>query len=254
MKVTILGSGTCVPRLERSACAVLVETEQAKILLDLGPGTMRRLLRNGTSILDLTHIFISHFHPDHTGELASLLFASKYPDASARTRVLHLLGGSGLKRFYKGLQGVYGDWIVLPQGRTVIREIDTLAGETIAFADFKLEARPVMHRPESLAVRIGDASGKAVTYSGDTDPCDALVETARDADLFICEAATPDGHKVPGHMTPSLAGSTASRANAKILVLTHLYPECDAVDIVKQAQGTYKGTVVAAEDLMQFDI
>jgi ribonuclease BN (tRNA processing enzyme) len=254
MKVTIIGSGTCVPRLERSACAVLVETGDSKILLDLGPGTMRRLLRCGVSIFEVTHIFISHFHPDHTAELAPLLFASKYPDPSARTRELHLLGGSGLKRFYKNLQGVYGDWIVLPQGRTVLREIDTLGGETIGFDDFTLEARPVVHRPESLAVRIGDAAGKTVTYSGDTDPCPALVEAARRADLFICEAATPDGRKVPGHMTPSLAGAMAAQAQAQRLVLTHLYPECDGVDIVKQAQETYKGTVVAAEDLMIFDL
>jgi ribonuclease BN (tRNA processing enzyme) len=254
MRVTILGSGTCVPRLDRSACAVLVETGQSRILLDLGPGTMRRLLRTGTSIFDLTHIFLSHLHPDHSAELAPLLFASKYPDASARTRVLHLLGGDGLKRFYKGLQGVYGEWIVLPQGQTVIREIDTLSGETLAFADFKLEARPVMHRPESLAVRISDDAGKTVAYSGDTDPCDTLAETAREADLFICEAATPDGRKVPGHMTPSLAGAIAAKARAKRLVLTHLYPECDGVDIVKQAQETYKGTVAAAEDLMCFDL
>jgi ribonuclease BN (tRNA processing enzyme) len=254
MKVTIIGSGTCVPRLERSACAVLVETGASRILLDLGPGTMRRLLRCGVFIFDLTHIFISHFHPDHTAELAPLLFASKYPEPSARTRELHLLGGSGLKRFYKNLQGVYGDWIVLPRGRTVLREIDTLVGETITFADFTLEARPVVHRPESLAARISDAVGKTVTYSGDTDPCPALVEAARGADLFICEAATPDGRKVPGHLTPSLAGAMAAQAQAQRLVLTHLYPECDGVDIVKQARETYKGNVVAAEDLMVFDL
>jgi ribonuclease BN (tRNA processing enzyme) len=253
MKVTILGSGTCVPRLDRSACAALVETQASKILLDLGSGTLRRLLHSGTSIFDLTHIFLSHFHPDHTAELVPLLFASKYPDASARSQVLHLLGGSGLKRFYKGLQSAYGDWIVLPQAQLALREIDTVVGETIGFADFKLQARPVAHRPESLAVRITDAAGKTVTYSGDTDPCQALVEAARGADLFICEAATPDGRKVAGHMTPGLAGAMAAQAHAKRLVLTHLYPECDGVDIVKQAQETYKGTVVAAEDLMQFD-
>jgi ribonuclease BN (tRNA processing enzyme) len=254
MKVTILGSGTCVPRLERSACAVLVETGGANILLDLGPGTLRRLLRCGRSIFELTHIFLSHFHPDHTAELVSLLFATKYPDGAARTSRLHLMGGDGLKRFYRGLQAAYGDWIVLPEEQLTIREIDTLAGETIRCDDFTLTARPVDHRPESLAVRIEGADGKSVAYSGDTEPCAALVEAARRVDLFICESAMPDGKKVPGHMTPSLAGTMASRAQAGRLVLTHLYPECDGVDIVKQAQETYKGIVTAAEDLMSFDL
>jgi ribonuclease BN (tRNA processing enzyme) len=57
---------------------------------------------------------------------------------------------------------------------------------------------------------------------------------------------------VPGHLTPSLAGSIASKAKAKRLVLTHLYPPCDEVDIVKQARSTYKGPIVKAEDLMTF--
>lgn len=254
MKVTILGSGTCVPRLDRSACAALVQTARASVLLDLGPGTMRRLLSCGTSIFGLTHIFLSHFHPDHTAELVPLLFATKYPDGSARTRTLHLLGGTGLKKFYKGLQAAFGEWIVLPQHQLCVREIDVLAGETIGFADFRLTARPVAHRPESLAVRIAAADGTSVAYSGDTEPCDSLVEAARGADLFICESAMPDGCKIAGHMTPSLAGTMAARAGVKRLVLTHLYPECDGVDIVKQAQATYKGPVTAAEDLMRFDL
>jgi len=250
--VTILGSGTCVPRLDRSACALLVETDASKILLDLGPGTMRRLLRCGVAIFDLTHIFVSHFHPDHSAELAPLLFATKYPEPSARKRALHLLGGSGLKHFYQGLQAAYGNWIVLPEDTLAIREIDTLNGETMTFEDVRLTARPVEHRPESLAVRIEDAAGAVMAYSGDSEPCDALVKVARRADLFICEAAMPDGLKVPGHMTPSLAGRIATQAQAKHLVLTHLYPECDSVDIVKQAGRTYKGPVTAAEDLLHF--
>jgi ribonuclease BN (tRNA processing enzyme) len=252
MKVTLLGSGTCVPRLARSACAVLVETQASKILLDLGPGTMRRLLHRGVTIFDLTHIFISHFHPDHTAELVPLLFATKYPDSTARTRPLHLLGGSGLKRFYKALQGAYDDWIVLPAGQLIVGEIDTLGGEALHFDDFKLTARPAAHRPESLACRIEDADGTVVAYSGDTEPCPGVVEAARAADLFICEAAMPDELKVPGHLTPGLAGQMAAQAQARRLVLTHLYPPCDEVDIVKQAQGTYKGPVFAAEDLMSF--
>lgn len=252
MKVTLLGSGTCVPRLARSACAVLVETRVSKILLDLGPGTLRRLLHCGVTIFDLTHIFLSHFHPDHTAELVPLLFATKYPDRNARTRMLRILGGSGLKRFYQALQGAYGDWIALPKDQMALTEIDTLAGESLQFEDFNLQARPVAHRPESLACRIEDAAGTVVAYSGDTEPCAGLVAAARQADLFICEASMPDGHKVPGHMTPSLAGQAATQARARRLVLTHLYPPCDDVDIVKQAQGTYKGPVSAAEDLISF--
>ena len=253
MKVTIIGSGTCVPRLSRSASSLLVETGKARILVDLGSGTMHRLLEYGLTIFDLTHIFITHFHPDHTAELVPLLFATKYPDGAARTHRLTIAGGTGLKRFYQGLQAAYGQWIVLPEEQMVLQEIDTMAGEVLTYVEgFNVTARPVDHRPESLAYRFSDSTGSSVAYSGDTDDCETLAEVARGVDLFICESAMPDALKVPGHMTPSLAGTMAARAGAKRLVLTHLYPECDGVDLVKQARRTYKGPVMVAEDLLSF--
>ncbi len=251
-RVTLLGSGTCVPRLLRSACAVLIESGASKILLDLGPGTTRRLLEYGVSIFDLTHLAFSHFHPDHTAELVPLIFATKYPDGNQRKKCLTVLAGDGFKDFYKGLQAAYGDYIVLPKAQMVIQELDTTEGETIRFEDFKLTARPTLHRPESMGFRIEDNHGHAIVYSGDTDECDALVNLAEGADLFICESAMPDELKIPGHLTPFLAARMAQKAQAKRLVLTHLYPQCDDVDIVKQARKAYKGEIFAAEDLMTF--
>lgn len=251
-KITLLGTGTCVPRLDRSACAVLVETGAAKILLDLGPGTMRRLLEYGVGIFALTHIVFSHFHPDHTCELVPLIFATKYPTGDKREKCLTVLAGQGFNRFYQGLQAAYGDYIVLPKRQMAVRELDTADGETVTFEDFKLTARPTNHRPESLAFRIEDTDGHAIVYSGDTDECDGLADLAGHADLFICESAMPDHLKVGGHLTPSLAAGIAQKARAKRLVLTHLYPQCDEVDIVKQARKAYKGEIFAAEDLMTF--
>jgi ribonuclease BN (tRNA processing enzyme) len=252
LKVTILGSGTCVPRLDRSACAVLVETGRAKILLDIGPGTIRRLLEYGVTIFDLTHIFLSHFHPDHTSELVSLIFATKYPDSGRRKNQLNIFGGQGLHSFYKGLQAAYDDWIVLPEIQLAFHEIDAASSEKLQFDDFFVLARPVIHRPESLAYRIQTEPDLSIVYSGDTDEGSTLAQLADGTDLLICESAMPDLHKVPGHLTPSIAGSIARRAGAKRLVLTHLYPPCDEVDIVKQARSTYKGPVIIAEDLMTF--
>jgi ribonuclease BN (tRNA processing enzyme) len=57
--------------------------------------------------------------------------------------------------------------------------------------------------------------------------------------------------KIPGHLTPSLAGQIATRAGVKKLVLTHLYPECDAVDVSAQCRKTYQGPLVVAEDLLE---
>lgn len=253
-KVTILGSGTCVPRLERSACAALVETGHAKILLDLGPGTIRRLLEYGTTIFDLTHIFLSHFHPDHSAELVPLIFSTKYPDRGQRKTELVLFGGRGLTHFYKGLQSAYGEWIVLPAEQFSLHELDMQPNQRIELEDFFMTVTPVNHRPESLAIRIEGRDGISVVYSGDTDVNDNLAHLAHRADLFICESALPDELKAPGHLTPSEAARIAAIADVKRLVLTHLYPPCDEVDIVKQASNAYKGEIIVAEDLMSFEL
>jgi len=248
--VTMLGSGTCVPSLTRSSCAVLVETGAAKILIDCGPGTMRRLLENGTEIYDISHLLLSHFHPDHTGELISFLFANKYPDGNRRKIPLSIIAGRGISDFYVGLKKVFGSWIDLEPNRINIIEL-ALKKSVINLGDILLESVHVEHNKESLAFRITGNAGCSFVYSGDTDFCDSLIDIACNTDLFICESALPDELKVKGHLTPSVAGEIAARAKVKKLLLTHFYPECDMVNIQLQCRKTYSGPLVLARDLMK---
>jgi ribonuclease BN (tRNA processing enzyme) len=248
--LTILGSGTCVPSLERSSCSVLAETGESRNLIDCGPGTMRRLLENGTQIHDISHILLSHFHPDHTGELAAFLFANKYPDGRRRKNPLSIIGGKGMADFYAGLKNVYGCWIDLEQNRLNIIELPR-EKSAINLNDIMLESVHVEHNEESLAFRITGNSGHSFVYSGDTDYCESLINIARETDLFICESAMPDEFKVKGHLTPSAAGEIAALAKVKKLLLTHFYPECDKVDIETQCRKTYQGPLVIGKDLMK---
>ena len=252
--VTILGSGTCVPSLKRSSCAVLLEIGETKLLFDSGPGTMHRLLKAGIQIYDIDVIFYSHFHPDHTGELAPFIFATKYPDSSKRNKLLTMVGGRGFIHFINRLKAVYKDWLDLPEGMLHVLELDGNGLDSRQFASFAMEAMPMNHREESLGYRITDTKGKSIVYSGDTDTSENLVSLATDADLLICESAMPDTMKVPGHLTPSLAGDMAARAHVKKLVLTHLYPECDQFDLTAQCRKTYQGPLLIAEDLMKIEV
>jgi ribonuclease BN (tRNA processing enzyme) len=230
---------------------VLIEVNGQKVLVDCGPGTMRRLLEVGVSIFELTHLCFSHFHPDHTSELVPLLFATKYPDSGQRQKPLTLIAGQGIKVFYKGLQEVYGPWIELAPGLLRIKELATNKPVTLDLDHFTLHSIPVEHNPESIAFRIDSPNGQAVVYSGDTDFSDNLISLANGADLLICESAFPDAAKVPGHLSPSLAGEIARRANVGRLVLTHFYPECDQADLTSECRQTYAGPLVLAEDLLQ---
>lgn len=254
LAVTILGSGTCVPSLRRSACSVLVSGAGERLLLDIGPGTMRRLTESGRSIMDVTRILLSHFHPDHSGELAPFLFASKYPYATRRQSPLTIVGGCGLGAFLEKLSSVYGHWIDLGGTPLTVVESGRPASNRLQFSEFTVKTCPVVHNPESVAFRIQDHRGGSVVYTGDTDECENLVSFSRGADLLICESAFPDEGKAPGHLTPSLAGDLARRAKVKKLVLTHFYPECDRIDIERQCRSTWPGPLVLAEDLMEIPL
>jgi ribonuclease BN (tRNA processing enzyme) len=253
-QITILGSGTCVPSLSRNPCSFLMQTGAENLLFDCGSGVMRRLLEIGVAIFDISHIFLSHFHPDHVGELAAFLFALKYPAPSAQKQPLTIVAGRGFSDFFDRLKTVYGDWIVLPSGMFSVIELDTTKADRRSLATVDVFSMPVAHRPESLAYRIVDAQGKALVYSGDSDVCDNLTAIAADAEVMICESAFPDEQKVAGHLTASQAGKIAQAAAVKRLVLTHFYPACEDADIENQCRSTYYGKVILARDMMAFTL
>ncbi len=252
--MTILGSGTCVPSLERSSCSIMLAVGSQTLLFDSGPGTMRRLLRANTTIFDVDYIFYSHFHPDHSAELVPFLFATKYPDPARRQTTLTIVAASGFEEFFAGLKTVYGKWIELNPGLVDIIQMDNQVTDSRRLKDFTIRSAPVEHNPESIAYRITSPGGHSVVYSGDTDYSEKLIALSKNADVLICESAVPDEFRVKGHLTPSLAGDIATRAGVKKLILTHFYPECDNADIELEVRKAYDGPLVLAEDLMTIKI
>jgi len=231
----------------------MVEVGSSRLLFDLGTGTIRRLLEAGVTISDITHVFLSHLHPDHTGEFVSFLFATKYPEVYPRRDPFFVAGGRGVRWFYRTLKKVYGSWIVLDPGMMNMIEFDGGKEDMRAFDDFAVHTLPLAHIDSSVGFRVV-YEGISVVYTGDTDMCENLVSLARNADLLICEAAMPDERKVAGHLTPSLAGDVAARAKVNHLVLTHFYPDCDGVDIAAECRKTYNGPLTLARDLMRIEV
>ncbi|MFW6080778.1 MAG: MBL fold metallo-hydrolase [Desulfosalsimonas sp.] len=254
IKITILGSGTCVVSLERSACSVLMETGGSRLLFDAGPGTMRRLAEAGLSVTDIDFLFISHFHPDHTGEVAPFMFANKYPDPGARKNRLVLAGGPGFTGFWEKMTGTWPEWLDLGEKSEITELHPEDKNPCLETDTFTLSCAPAAHQPESIAFRVSSLSGDSAVYTGDTDFCSEIIKLASGADLLICESAMPDDLKVKGHMTPSLAGKTARQAQVGCLVLTHFYPECENSDIEGQCRKTYSGPLYLARDHMKLEL
>lgn len=97
-----------------------------------------------------------------------------------------------------------------------------------------------------------EAEGKAITVSGDTDFSPNIIELASRSNVLVCECSLPDDMKAQGHLTPSEAGRIAAEAQVEMLILTHFYPPCDNVDVVRQAEVFFSGQIVKASDLMVF--
>lgn len=251
IRVTILGSGTCSPSLRRSSCSVLMHIGNEKLLFDAGAGTLRRLLECGVTIFDISHIFFSHFHPDHTAELVPFLFATKYSGIRTRKTPLTVIAGNGFAMFFQALKQAYGHWIELDDDLFSVIEMNIGARDQRSFHQFSVVTLPSAHNPESLSYRIVSPSGYSVVYSGDTDVTDNLVTLSQGAQMLICECSHPDGQKVAGHLTPSLAGQIARKAGVQKLVLTHFYPDCEGADIEKECRTVYNGMLFLAEDLMR---
>jgi ribonuclease BN (tRNA processing enzyme) len=215
---------------------------------------MRRLLEAGFTISQVSHIFFSHLHPDHTGEFVSFLFATKYPQTYRRRTPFQVIGARGLDNFYEGLHAVYKEWIELEPDLMNVIELDNHGHDQFVDDTFSVDTLPMCHIESSIGYRVTAADGTSVAYTGDTDFCENAVALARNADILICESSLPDAMKVEGHLTPSLAGRISMEAGVKKLLLTHFYPECESADIEAQCRKTYDGPLILARDLMVVDV
>jgi ribonuclease BN (tRNA processing enzyme) len=248
VEITILGSGTATPNLDRNASGLIVQTGGMRILVDIGPGILRRMCEAHIDSKWIDVIVITHFHPDHVSDLVPFLFASNYEYGPVREEPFHLVGPVGLDRFYGALVRVYGNWIVPTGDRLVTREVDPQVPDAFPLGKITIRSAPSAHSFPSVHYRI-EGDGHSVTVSGDTDVSENLVKLAEGTDVLVCECSFPDGMKIAGHLVPSEAARTAAKAGAKKLVLTHFYPPCDEVDVVKQAAAIFLGEIVKAEDL-----
>lgn len=246
MHVTVLGSGTAIPVPDRFPAGYLVRGAGRHVLVDLGPGTLRRLSQAGVGPDQLDAVLLTHFHTDHCADLAALLFALRSPVYADRPP-LRVLAAPGLGRLVRNLTDAW-PWLQ-PKGYDL--QLEEIGPGDHRVGDLQVHAIPIRHTAQSLGYRIGDGSGVAA-FSGDADECEELVALARAADLFVCDAAFPDERYTEGHLTPGRAGGYAARAGARRLVLTHFYPECEGVDLRAQAAARFEGAIELAEDLRTY--
>ncbi|MDQ2767505.1 MAG: MBL fold metallo-hydrolase [Gemmatimonadota bacterium] len=245
MRLTTLGTGTASPSTRVNA-GHLLEAGAVLLLLDCGSGVVHRLGDRGANWLGITHLAITHFHPDHTLDLTTLLFAWKYGTLPPRSAPLMIVGPVGIAELIERFAVIYGDTLRAPGFPLTVREL--APGERVDLGDgVTLEAHKVPHTAESVAYSV-ERGGARVVYTGDTAFDTAVAEWARGCDLLLCECSLPEQLAVPTHLTPAQVAVMAEVAEPKRLVLTHFYPPVLDEDIADIIALRYSGEVVIAVD------
>lgn len=221
------------------------------MLMDCGPGSARRLAELGIAWQTITHVAITHFHIDHHADLPPLLFAWKYGMLPQRSAPLHLIGPVGTKSLLERLATAHGEWVTAPGYPVHVTEL--APGASLDLGATRLDCTKVPHTPESMAYSVSHG-GRRLVYSGDTGFDAAFAQWAAGCDLLVLECSLPKSMAIVEHLTPEQCGEIAHLAAPRMLVLTHLYPPVESVDIRALVAERYDGPLVIAQDGWSTDL
>lgn len=285
--VTLLGSGSVIPRAERFGTSTLVQAGGQNLLFDVGRGSFQRLWQAGLSRNDINAVFLTHLHSDHTVGLPDLYLSGGTIDTVAkrlapRPFVIYGPGATptttGTKALMEGIRQAYrADSVIREREQRQPADIAALQAHEIEPGviyeqqGVKVTAFAVDHGQSKPAFgyRI-DYDGRSIVLSGDTNykPDEPLLQAARGADVVIHEvlvlgpnfrvknpaAAQSIGDK---HTSPMEVGKVFAQVQPKLGVFNHIewvYDESDndanvVSDISRETRESYDGPLLVGADL-----
>ncbi len=279
-KVRLQMLGTGGPELlddNRASTSYLLWLDnKARILIDTGPGSVQNFKRSKARFQDIDVILYSHFHVDHSADLAAYIKGAFFTD---RSRELLIYGPSGenfiasaeqfTDRLFNAKTGVYpylspfirsdaqSSYKIIThnlQWSYKNRDIQTV----IKNRNYSVKNVAVHHGPfPAFAWRI-EAYGCILSFSGDmSGRLQTITDLIKDSDIFVAHNAIPeDAIGVPQllHMKPSYIGKIAREGNVKKMLLTHMMERTinRQDDTLEQIRKNYAGPVIFPEDLDSF--
>lgn len=242
-RMILLGTGTGLPDADRGNTHMVWDGPGGPLLVDAGGGAYERLLRAGIDPQALSGVILTHSHCDHINGLPGLIFSMRLGGREASLPIYGL--PPVLQTLAHTLEAMQVEYHVPPDWRPL------QPGDILPLAEgWQVRAASTTHSRPGLALRFEDpASGRALVYSADTEPCAAVQELARGAAALIHEATTAEPS--PGHTTPRQAGALAVAAGVARLILVHYsprwtMPEADALAAV--ADGGFAGHAEIGRD------
>ncbi len=297
MEITFLGTSSAVHSYKRSHASIALKAFGETILFDCGEGTQRQLIYTNISPMKISNIFITHYHGDHILGVPGLLQTMNFMGRENKLHIYGPKGLDNLQKAISHLGFPNFDfpieWIEIDNGTIIENEEYVIKAQrvkhntpTLAYSVEELK-KPRFQRQKAidLGVPVGPDFGKLhngipvevngktirpeqvlgpprkgvkITYSGDTRPCEELIEFARDSTILIHEATykveDTDKAEEHAHSTSADAARTALYSNSKELILTHISARYNDVDnLLDEAKKIFKNTKIA-EDLMKVEL
>jgi ribonuclease Z len=274
IKVTLLGTGTPVPAMNRFGPSILVEAGGQKFLFDAGRGALQRLAQLKVRWQDIDGVFLTHLHSDHVVGFPDL-WLTGWLTGPGRDRPLRVWGPRGTIKMMSHLEQAYDfdirirlyDDRAAPDGVTLLAE-DINEGVVFEKAGLKITAFEVDHAPvrPAFGYRV-DYGGRSVVLSGDTRVSQNLIRNAQGVDLLVHEVASPESLQRAGtrperaksvighHVTPEQAGEVFAKTKPRLAVYSHIVqPDATEQDLIPPTRKTYSGPVEVGEDLMVIQV
>lgn len=271
-KIVLLGTGTPVADPDHSGPAVAIIVNDVPYLVDFGPGVVRRAAaarRKGIEALRVSNIrrvFVTHLHSDHTAGYPDLIFT---PWVLGRNTPLEVYGPEGIKWMTDRILAAYQEDIYMrlfglepanTEGYKVnVHEI--VPGVIYEDSNVTVEAFPVRHGSWHRAYGFKFyTSDRVIVISGDTAPCDTLIEAAKGCDVLIHEVycqsrfeeRSPEWKRYHSsfHTSTKELAKTARIVNPRLLILYHqLFWGASEEELLKEIREEYDGAVVSGGDL-----
>ncbi len=222
VELTFIGSGDAFGSGGRFQTCLLLSGAGEPLLIDCGASSLIALKRARVDPSEIGSVLLSHLHGDHFGGAPFLILDGQF---SRRARPLEIAGPPGVKMRVEAAMEV-----MFPGSTSVERRFAshfTELPERVAMdvGPARVTAFGVLHASgaPSYALRV-EYGDKVITYSGDSEWTDSLVDAARAADVFVCEAYTFD-RKIRYHLDYRTLRQHLPRIECRRLILTHMGPE-----------------------------
>lgn len=271
IKVTLLGTGTPQPLMERFGPSILVQAGSENLLFDAGRGCLQRLRQIKLEYDKLNALFLTHLHSDHIVGLPDLWLTGWL--ITKRAMPLKVFGPTGTNEMVEYLQKAFAYDINIreeddhsPQEGSKLSVTEIHQGIIYEQNGVKVIAFEVDHgviKP-AFGYRI-EYKGHSVVLSGDTKYSENLIKFAKGADLLIHEVmiapdtlskSDPRYNITQHHTTAKQAAQIFNQVKPKLAAYSHivkLYGRTEE-EIMKQTKADYSGPLIMGEDLMSFSI